>query len=567
MESKEPMNEEYIIPFIHRQSLLLSISFRSLNLEMGEFIMKVESLDKKECLITGECETTMVPKFQIDFKNKTLNYLNKTKYPKYTIYLLNKKKEEIHSFNVDLGHLSFLGQELRNVSIYYYPIIIFEFMTGYFTTEELFEKNRELSLEFAKDFEIMEKPLLLKPTMTIQNKSVNIETKESKENNAKESQNENPKNNTETKNTGEKIEGKTKSANLSNEIVPPKPEKESLSKSVMQPFNNKKGQSQVLKKKAFGLEKKGQETVLKQIQCTKYSEYIREFQMLIYYINPQENIKETNPNFGAELEIFNDNLEKYKRKLRIIEMEKEIEFLKRKNEAIIELNKDLEEAIKQKKENLEKVTNQLKPNKVNYDNKLNQLKANLNGRGQYQLIYDSFVYQKMAEICFVFFNNKIQSLYSIPPFYNEAFSLNDAKKMDRLEYYNKDKKNISAMMGHICQLLIYLSKTFNIPLRFPIFLNGSKSYILRSVKDKMSFLPLYFDAKKDDRHGNFENALNYLKDDIKEIFNFLSMFPEIISKNDNENVNNMNGKYLFFFFFVVFNHSLFRFMKTLQNAV
>ena len=67
--------------------------------------------------------------------------MNKTKYPKYNIYLLNKNKEEIHKFNVDLGRLSFLGKELRNVSIYYYPIIIFEFMTGYFTTEELFEKN------------------------------------------------------------------------------------------------------------------------------------------------------------------------------------------------------------------------------------------------------------------------------------------------------------------------------------------------------------------------------------------------------------------------------------------
>jgi hypothetical protein len=59
-ENKEAAEEEYIIPFIHRKSLLLSISFRSLNLEMGEFIMKVESLDKKETLITGECETTMV---------------------------------------------------------------------------------------------------------------------------------------------------------------------------------------------------------------------------------------------------------------------------------------------------------------------------------------------------------------------------------------------------------------------------------------------------------------------------------------------------------------------------
>ncbi len=46
----------------------------------------------------------------------------------------------------------------------------------------------------------------------------------------------------------------------------------------------------------------------------------------------------------------------------------------------------------------------------------------------------------MAEICFVFFNNKIQSLYSIPPFYNIALDTNDFKRMERLDYYNKDKK-------------------------------------------------------------------------------------------------------------------------------
>ena len=60
MENKESTNQEYIIPFIHRKCLLLSISFRSLDLEMGEFIMKVESEDNKESMMTGECETTMV---------------------------------------------------------------------------------------------------------------------------------------------------------------------------------------------------------------------------------------------------------------------------------------------------------------------------------------------------------------------------------------------------------------------------------------------------------------------------------------------------------------------------
>ena len=423
-------------------------------------------------------------------------------------------------------------------------------MTGYFTTEELYEKNKELSYEFTKDFEIVEKPNLLKIT---QSKSSNTESV------ARERLEEN-------KNGIDKNEIKINASvntNIINENANQKNEKENLSKSVM-PY--KKVQTTI-----FNPKKKGAETNIRLIKCTKYSEYIKNFQILLYLINPQENIKETNPNFGSELEVFNDNLEKYKRKLRIIQMEKEIEFLKRKNEAIKELNKDLEETIKNKNNNLLKVVEQMNPNRKNYENKLNQLKANLNSRGQYQLIYDSFVYQKMAEICFVFFNNKIQSLYSIPPFYNIALDTNDFKRMERLDYYNKDKKNISAMMGHICQLLIYLSKTFNIPLRFPIFLNGSKSYILRNIKDvkekEKIFLSLFIDNKRDDKHGNFENALNCLKDDIKEVFNFLSLFPEIVSKDDNENVNNMNGKYLFFFFFVILNHSLFRFMKTLQNAV
>ena len=324
-------------------------------------------------------------------------------------------------------------------------------MTGYFTTEELYEKNKELSYEFTKDFEIVEKPNLLKIT---QSKSSNTESV------ARERLEENK--------NGDKNEIKINAivnTNIINENANQKNEKENLSKSVM-PY--KKVQTTI-----FNPKKKGAETNIRLIKCTKYSEYIKNFQILLYLINPQENIKETNPNFGSELEVFNDNLEKYKRKLRIIQMEKEIEFLKRKNEAIKELNKDLEETIKNKNNNLLKVVEQMNPNRKNYENKLNQLKANLNSRGQYQLIYDSFVYQKMAEICFVFFNNKIQSLYSIPPFYNIALDTNDFKRMERLDYYNKDKKNISAMMGHICQLLIYLSKTFNIPLRFPIFLNGS----------------------------------------------------------------------------------------------
>jgi len=510
------------------------------------------------------------------------------------MHLLDKNDKEILKFFVDFGNISYLGKDLRRVSIYYYPIIIFEFMTGYFTTNELFIKNRDIGYEFAKDFEIMDIPKdimkNMKSSLQInKSKSSNIdirdfqilsastmlpsikekEQEQFNENNITKKNNTNPDtkaNNIKSNEFKIKLDpvhsDNTNILNSANTILGTSPANEIPAVKM----ENKDNLSKSTFPEDIGTKKK---RIGNKNQLVSYPEYIENYKKLINYTNPEKNVvKKANPNFEKDLEIFKDHLEKYKRKLRILKMNKEIEFLSRKNEAIKNLSKDLEEAIKRKKENLQKITNQLKPNQINYNNKLNQLKNNLNGKGQYQLIYDSFVYQKIAEVCFVFFNNKIQSLYTIPKFYNEPIYVNDTKKMERLEYYNSDKnkKNISAMMGHICQLLIYLSKTFNIPLRFPIFLNGSKSYVLKSVKDKM-FLPLYFDAKKDDKHGNFENALNCLKDDIKEVFNFLSLFPEIITKKDNENVSNMNGKYLFFFFFVVFNHSLFRFMKTLQNAV
>jgi hypothetical protein len=120
----------------------------------------------------------------------------------------------------------------------------------------------------------------------------------------------------------------------------------------------------------------------------------------------------------------------------------------------------------------------MNPNRKNYENKLNQLKANLNSRGQYQLIYDSFVYQKMAEICFVFFNNKIQSLYSIPPFYNIALDTNDFKRMERLDYYNKDKKKYFGDDGTYMSIINLFIKNVQYSFEIPyLFKRVKKLYI------------------------------------------------------------------------------------------
>ena len=157
----------------------------------------------------------------------------------------------------------------------------------------------------------------------------------------------------------------------------------------------------------------------------------------------------------------------------------------------------------------------------------------------------------MVEICFFFFNKKIKNLYLI----NDALKVdikqdNDSIKK-RFEYYNKNKKSISSMMGYITQLMIYMSKCFDIPLPYPLCLKGSKSFIIRGKKDKeKDYLPLHYDLKREDKYGNFETGLNYLKNDFKEIINFCLMFPQIISEDNYNKLFQDKESNMFFYFFV-----------------
>ena len=94
-----------LIPFNYRKSPLLSISFRSFDIEMGQFKLKIESdgeSNLKTPIISNLCEITMVPKFQIDYNNKEINYLNTTTYPKYIISLLDINNNEKMKFNKNL---------------------------------------------------------------------------------------------------------------------------------------------------------------------------------------------------------------------------------------------------------------------------------------------------------------------------------------------------------------------------------------------------------------------------------------------------------------------------------
>ena len=121
-------------------------------------------------------------------------------------------------------------------------------------------------------------------------------------------------------------------------------------------------------------------------------------------------------------------------------------------------------------------------------------------------------------------------------------------------------------MGYITQLIIYISKCFDIPIRYPLLLNGAKSFIIKEKKDKeKDFLPLHCDLKRDDKFLNFESGLNFLRNDFKEIIKFCSMYPEIITENEFNIYNRDNDDYSFFKLFMTFNHCLCDFINIIQK--
>ena len=180
------------------------------------------------------------------------------------------------------------------------------------------------------------------------------------------------------------------------------------------------------------------------------------------------------------------------------------------------------------------------------------------------MLYNSFLNKKMAEICFFFFNKKIKNLYFIDDSLKINIKNDNESVKKRFEYYNSNKKRISSMMGYITQLMIYMSKCFDIPLPFPLCLNGSKSFIVRGKKDKeKDFLPLHCDLKREDRYGNYETGLNYLKNDFNEIINFCLMFPQILSETTYNKLFKDKESNTFFYYFINFNHCLLEFVKNI----
>jgi hypothetical protein len=96
-------------------------------------------------------------------------------------------------------------------------------------------------------------------------------------------------------------------------------------------------------------------------------------------------------------------------------------------------------------------------------------------------MYNALKNKKLMEISYVFLNKFCGKFYLIPPFSHLKFD--NMNKLMRFQFYDTNQKELSVMMGNIALLTNYCSKLFNIPLKFPLFINGSKSFIVKEKKE------------------------------------------------------------------------------------
>ena len=442
-------------------------------------------------------------------------------------------------------------------------------MNGYYTTSELFKKNNILiNLNYNKKFSI--------DSLDNNFKRENI-IKEIKEEKAKRDMNKTQQimnGRTASISIGQfqiknklalKLEEKNHKRNKSNK----KENERSSSFAEMNDSELNKNKEKINKNKIKKKNKSKSEQVekkKKKMNCYNFDEYFNVYLEKILYFRDDLN-KEKNSNINnIQIENCENIIEVYKRKERINKTKIKIEYYKRKKEDIKKIKEKLQKIISNKKEILTNLNNKINSYKELSTNIEQNNKQTLPLVAQQKLLYNSFLNKKMAEICFFFFNRKIKDIYFIPDFLKINLRNDNESIKKRFEIYNTNKKRISSMMGYITQLMIYLSKCFDIPLPFPLCLNGSKSFVVRGKKDKeKDFLPLHCDLKREDKYGNFETGLNYLKSDFNEIINFYLMFPQIITENDyNKIFKNKEGN-SFFYFFINYNHCLLEFIKNVQK--
>jgi len=186
-----------------------------------------------------------------------------------------------------------------------------------------------------------------------------------------------------------------------------------------------------------------------------------------------------------QLQIVNENcvmyFNKYHKLMNIDKMRKQILVLSEKIEVYAISIENLKKIIARKQSDLHISSSIFYLNKENYREKVKNVDLNFKRIEKYKIMYNSFKNKKLIEVTFYFLSKICTRLYTIPHFYNQK--IDSSNRFVKNQYYEKYSKEICVTLGTIASLINYLSKLFNIPLKYPLFINGSRSFIVVNKKE------------------------------------------------------------------------------------
>ena len=466
-----------IIPFMFRKNKILSIFIYSLDFDFNIFYLTLENKQFNIFKKSSYTKKTNLPFFSLDYINQEISQeILTTKIPLYKINLYDNLNTLLFSFDIDFRNL----KKIRKKDIILYPILMFELVNGYYTTEELYKKNFNLLNKkypsLIDKFEKIEDNLNLAKSINVIKNVKNFEKKINNNNNLNNKANKNSLNS--LQNNDMKMENVTSAFNL----------------------------------------------------ITKYQQFL--------FITEREFHPEKSEN----------KLRDIKNKISIIQKIKEIENIKKlidikkyKKDEIIKINENLESKIKEKESNLEEFLKYLKEFKK--ENKDKEYKKETEKIQKFDLILSSLYYKKIIEISYIFFNKKNPIIF---------FISNNNKKNEKFE----------KCLGQIAFLLNYISYIYNIPLKYPFYLRGSKSYIMADIKNNNN-IPLFFENnnnKKDNNNNEYVKGMEYLKYNLIQIMSFFIKI-EIITVEQKKYLIKSFKENKLYDFFVEFNHIIYNFIK------
>ena len=395
-----------IIPFIFRKNKILSIFIYSLDFEFNIYYITLLNEQNNILKKSSYTNKTNIPLFSLDYINQEISQeILNTKNPIYKLNLYDNLNQLLFSFDIDFRKL----KKIRKKDIILYPILMFELVNGYYTTDELYEKNLRLYNKkyssLIENFENIDENSKFSNSSKIIKNMKNFEKKKNNNNNLNNYLSKSSINF--TKNNDEKMENVTR---------------------------------------AFDL-------------IIKYQQFL--------FITEREFHPENSENKLIDIK----NKISIIQKIREIEnLKKLIDIKNYKKEEIKKINENLSFKIKEKENNLEDFLKYLKDFKK--ENKDKEYKKETEKIQKFDLILSSLQYKKIVELSYIFFNKKNQNIFYIvnKNQKNENFENSLGQISFLLNYisyiYNIPLKYPFCLRGAKSYIIVDIKKNNNIPLFF-----------------------------------------------------------------------------------------------------